>query len=407
MADSFSPGTGNLNLPIDPADLPRETYCVGGWVRDCLLGRQPLGETREPRPKVDIDFVLPAGSIDTARQIARKYKAPFVLLDREREIARVVLPQGNLDFAKQVGATLLDDLRQRDFCMNAMAVPVHRPGEIIDPHDGIGDLQQKIVRMVSPENIAADPLRILRAYRQAAQLNFTIEPWTHQTIKQLAPLLPQVAIERIRMELTYLLQSDSDWLLTCLEDQIFSPWLPSTKLRLDRFCRLAPTIGQILARYPLQNYFCQAIVNLTLKYAALVPSASMWDFLGLSRQEQKWITTLLRYLPQLPSAENSPLEQYYLFSHVGEMLPALFALARADGIPVSDLWLDRWLNPHDPIAHPATLVTGDDLQQFLAIKPGPRLGQLLIAIREAQILQIVNDREQALEFAKTWWQSTS
>ncbi|MFN3362023.1 MAG: CCA tRNA nucleotidyltransferase, partial [Pseudanabaenaceae cyanobacterium] len=378
---------------------PWETYCVGGWVRDCLLGRQ--------RHKVDIDFVLPGESIATAKQIARKYRAPFVLLDREREIARVVLPQGNLDFAKQVGATLLDDLSQRDFCMNAIAIPVHHPQEIIDPHQGRADLQQKLVRMVAPENIAADPLRILRAYRQAAQLQFTIEAWTHQTVKQLAPLLPQVAIERIRMEFTYLLQTDSPWLITCLEDQIFSPWLPLHKLCLQRLRCLASVINAILASYPLQDYFAQEIVHLTLRYAALVPHASLWDFLGLSRQEQKWITTLLRYLPHMLAAENSPLDQYYLFANVGEILPALFALARADGIPVSKMWLDRWLNPQDPIAHPPTLVTGDDLQQILSIKPGPRLGQLLTAIREAQIQQIVNNREEALAFAKTWWQNTS
>ncbi len=372
---------------------------MGGWVRDCLLGRQ--------RHKVDIDFVLPGESIATAKQIARKYRAPFVLLDREREIARVVLPQGNLDFAKQVGATLLDDLSQRDFCMNAIAIPVHHPQEIIDPHQGRADLQQKLVRMVAPENIAADPLRILRAYRQAAQLQFTIEAWTHQTVKQLAPLLPQVAIERIRMEFTYLLQTDSPWLITCLEDQIFSPWLPLHKLCLQRLRCLASVINAILASYPLQDYFAQEIVHLTLRYAALVPHASLWDFLGLSRQEQKWITTLLRYLPHMLAAENSPLDQYYLFANVGEILPALFALARADGIPVSKMWLDRWLNPQDPIAHPPTLVTGDDLQQILSIKPGPRLGQLLTAIREAQIQQIVNNREEALAFAKTWWQNTS
>ncbi|MCA1903366.1 MAG: CCA tRNA nucleotidyltransferase [Cyanobacteria bacterium KgW148] len=391
-----------IALPIDRGDLPQETYCVGGWVRDALLGRT--------KPQLDLDFVLPTAPIEVARRIAYRYDAGFVILDREREIARVVLPQGNLDFAKQVGNTILDDLDRRDFCMNAMALPVYAPTEIIDPHGGRRDIDQRIVRMVCPENIKDDPLRILRAYRQAAQLNFTIEPWTRQTIRQLAPLLPLVAIERVRMELGYLLQCPSGGLTTCIEDGILATWLETERLNLARFRRIDPTIGMLVQHYPqLEPYFRQELVlghsiASTIKYSALVPHASLLDFLGLSRIEQKWITNLLRYLPQIQAAESSPLQQYHIYDRLGEMLPALFTLARAADIPLSFTWLDRWFDPDDPIAHPPVLLTGDDLKSILGIKPSPKLGQLLTAIREAQIGQIITDRAGAIEFAKTWWQ---
>lgn len=393
-----------LNLPIDRGDLPPQTYCVGGWVRDALLGRA--------RAKLDIDFVMPSGSIEKARQIATKYGGGFVILDREREIARVVLPQGNLDFAKQVGDSLRADLNHRDFAMNAIAWSVHEPEVIIDPHNGRGDIAHRRVRMISPENIKADPLRVLRAYRQAAQLNFTIEFWTKQTIQQLAPLLTQVAMERIRMELGYLLQCPSDWLINCIKDGIFSPWLETSRLKLDRLRRIEPTIGILVHRYPaLSNYFKKDLVQdhpvaNIIKYSALVPQGTMLDFLGLSRLETKWANTLLRYLPQIKNAENSDLTQYYLFDRVGDMLPALFALALADEIPLAWSWLDRWLDPADLLAHPANLISGDDLKSHLGIKPSPKLGELLRAIREAQIQQIITDRAGALEFAQQWWEKS-
>jgi tRNA nucleotidyltransferase (CCA-adding enzyme) len=387
-----------LNLPIDTRDLPEPTYCVGGWVRDAILGRT--------RQKLDIDFVLPEEPIGVAKKVATKYGGSFVLLDREREIARVVLPQGNLDFAKQVGDSLKADLDRRDFCMNAIALSVHDPNEIIDPHDGRGDIARAMVRMICPENIQADPLRILRAYRQAAQLGFTIETWTRQTIRQLAPLLPGVAIERIRMELGYLLHCPSSYLIECLQDGILASWLNPDRLKLARFQQVDPVIRTLTATYPaLATYFQRELTLTALKYSALVPQAAMLDFLALSRLEQKWITTLLRYLPHLPEAEASDLKQYYIYDRVGEMLPALIALALSDRMPVQLTWLDRWLDPTDILAHPPTLVTGDDLQQYLKIKPSPKLGQLLIAIREAQIQRQITDREEALAFAQSWWRN--
>jgi len=392
-----------LDLPIDRRDLPPDTYFVGGWVRDALIGRT--------RAKLDIDFVLPEAPIDVARRIATKYRAGFVVLDREREIARVVLPQGNLDFAKQVGNSLKEDLDRRDFAMNAIAIAVHAPAEIIDPHNGRGDIASRRVRMISPENIKADPLRVLRAYRQAAQLYFTIEASTKQTIQQVAPLLPQVAMERVRMELGYLLQHSTDWFINCINDHILSPWLETRRLKLERLKQIDPTIGLLIDRYPsLSNYFKRELIQdhpvaNIIKYSALVPQGTMLDFLGLSRLETKWANTLLRYLPQIKKAENSDLEQYYLFDRLGEMLPALFTLALADGIPLQWFWLDRWLNPHDLLAHPPALISGDDLKAHLGIKPSPKLGELLRAIREAQIQQIITDRAGALEFAQQWWQN--
>lgn len=149
--------------------LPQPTYLVGGAVRDALLSRRS--------EYVDLDFVLPDRAVKIARAIAKHYQAGFVLLDAERQIARVVFKHATVDFAQQEGSTLETDLRRRDFTVNAIAYNPHN-GEIIDPLQGCADLQQGVLRMVSAKNLQEDPLRLLRAYRQAAQLSFVIEPDT-------------------------------------------------------------------------------------------------------------------------------------------------------------------------------------------------------------------------------------
>ena len=193
----YSSALSPQNLPFSLELLPQPAYLVGGAVRDALLGR-----TRE---YLDLDFVIANDAVQTARKIAREYKAGFVLLDAERQIARVVFPQATVDFAQQEGA-IETDLRRRDFTVNAIAYNPYN-NEIIDPLNGYADLQLKVMRMVAPANLQDDPLRLLRAYRQAAQLSFVIEPTTKSTIRQLAPLISEVAAERVLTELRYLLKT--------------------------------------------------------------------------------------------------------------------------------------------------------------------------------------------------------
>ncbi|HEY9907876.1 MAG TPA: hypothetical protein V6D18_09780, partial [Thermosynechococcaceae cyanobacterium] len=109
VSSALSPKT----WPFELEWLPTSAYLVGGTVRDALLGRES--------EYLDLDFVLPEAAVETAQTIARHYRAGFVLLDAERQIARVVFPQGTVDFAQQVGPTLEADLKRRDFTVNAIA----------------------------------------------------------------------------------------------------------------------------------------------------------------------------------------------------------------------------------------------------------------------------------------------
>ncbi|MBW4695769.1 MAG: CCA tRNA nucleotidyltransferase [Lyngbya sp. HA4199-MV5] len=216
MSSALSPKTWPFSLEW----LPHSACLVGGTVRDALLERES--------EYLDLDFVMPVGAVETAQAIARHYKAGFVLLDADRQIARVVFEQGTADFAQQVGSTLEADLERRDFTVNAIAYNPHTD-QLLDPLHGYADLQKHQLRMVSPENLREDPLRLLRAYRQAAQLGFTVEAETRSVIRKLAPLLQRIAAERVQSELNYLLSSTrgTTWLTMAWQDALLDDWFPA------------------------------------------------------------------------------------------------------------------------------------------------------------------------------------
>ena len=398
-------------------------------MRDRLLNRQGR--------YLDLDFVLPDRAIEVAQAIARKYKAGFVVLDAERKIARVVFANATADFAQQMGRTIQDDLGRRDFCMNAIAIECHQLliegldigglgiGDwglgigkqvvelLIDPFDGFGDLQGQQIRMVAPENLAEDPLRILRGYRQAAQLGFALEDLTRQVAIKFAPRLKAIAAERIRTELGYLLHSSngSYWMMAAVEDRILADWLPRQHLNLDRFRQIESVITMLLKEYPdLELFFSKHLAGdrhaiVIIKLAALTDSANALESLGLSRAEQRWLLGTLRYLPQfIDLSEQSTLtEQYKFFQATLEFFPAIAALALAAGHDLSKVtpWLERWLNPHDAIAYPVALLTGDDLRYELGIAPSPKLGELLETVKLAQVEGQIKTRIDAIALVKT------
>jgi tRNA nucleotidyltransferase (CCA-adding enzyme) len=158
--------------------------------------------------------------------IAQKYDAGFVVLDVEHQIARVVFRNATVDFAQQIGPSIHGDLRRRDFTINAIAYDPHTE-TLLDPLDGCTDLQRKTLCMVAPQNLQEDPLRLLRAYRQAAHSGFTLDAETQHTIRQL-PLMKQVAAERVRGELDCLLSMPEGTPLLSLawQDEVLQPWLP-------------------------------------------------------------------------------------------------------------------------------------------------------------------------------------
>jgi putative nucleotidyltransferase with HDIG domain len=179
----------------------QEIYLVGGAVRDMLRNRLSH----------DLDFALPTNGIALARKVANALDADFMVLDAERDTGRVIFTDADgtrtfLDFATyRNGATLEADLRARDFAMNAIAYDIHA-GTIIDPLNGASDLRAKVIRACSPTALQDDPVRILRAIRQAAAFDFKIEIETRKAMKASAEHLPNISPERQRDEVFKILE---------------------------------------------------------------------------------------------------------------------------------------------------------------------------------------------------------
>jgi len=426
---------------------------VGGTVRDALLERES--------EYLDLDFVLPIGAVETARAIARHYKAGFVLLDAERQIARVVFEQGTVDFAQQVGPTLEADLERRDFTVNAIAYNPHTD-QLLDPLQGYADLQKHQLRMISPENLRDDPLRLLRAYRQAAQLGFTVEAETRLVIRDLATLLQRIAAERVQSELNYLLSSTrgATWLTMAWQDALLADWFPAATAQslalvgaIDQaaalleetlpdfawelFSRMRPGAkrqpaskggtgsGDSTAPLPAVSGSTRTWLT-TAKLTSLLPAnlaqaEAQLRRLKYSRTDVQAVSTILKCLPLLCAASQpddiapdwhlQPLaqldlslrEQYEFFQLAGATFPAIALLAIAIGTPVAAIapLVNRFLTPGDPVAHPTPLLTGQDLMTALNLPAGPRIGKLLAAIQLARAEAKITTPIEALQLAET------
>jgi len=174
-------------------------YLVGGALRDMLLGASHIK---------DLDFVV-GDCLDAAVSgFAERVRGRIIPWDfgQRRIVFRQASAPASVDFSRCRGTGIVDDLKERDFTINAMAVDVCslQPGAealIIDPVNGRLDLKKGVLRACSPQAIDQDPLRALRAARLAGEFGLSIEPFTRQLICQKAGLLCEVARERSKREL--------------------------------------------------------------------------------------------------------------------------------------------------------------------------------------------------------------
>jgi tRNA nucleotidyltransferase/poly(A) polymerase len=189
--------------PVKDAMPP--LYLVGGAVRDHLLSRQIK----------DIDLACDNPE-KTAAILAKHHKAAIVPLGREKGTVchRVVNRQNTDDFLDVVelrNGSIENDLRMRDFTVNAIAIQITKQGKlgrVIDPLAGMHDLKHNSIRFTGPDVFKSDPLRTLRAFRFAAELQFTIEEFTLMSIRENCLLLSEISAERILVELLNLLKTN-------------------------------------------------------------------------------------------------------------------------------------------------------------------------------------------------------
>lgn len=182
----------------------QKVFLVGGFLRDLAL-------KRIKDKNLDLDFAVSKDAVKLAKSFAKKFRAAFVMLDKERGYARAVKKIDEMvltfDFANFRGKNIKEDLSLRDFTINTLAVSLEHlktekslNGALLNHFKGLEDLKKSRLKMVNSRSFSDDPLRILRAFSLSSQLNFKIEANTLKKARQQAAKIVDVAYERIRDE---------------------------------------------------------------------------------------------------------------------------------------------------------------------------------------------------------------
>lgn len=240
--------TSNLNLPKLLANyLPKlvgevfETlskssfniYLVGGYLRDLIVGKESC----------DLDFVvIGSSSLDLAGDLSNKFGGNYFLLDEILGTVRLVLKDGSgknytFDISPPQKGDLLKDLTRRDFTINTLALNLKDTSKIIDNFSALSDIKSRKIRAVELNNLLADPIRFLRAFRFAALLSGDIEKDIIEFIKKnIGEFNNTIAVERIANELWKILDTDCSYKYikqmseVGLLEKIFPELIPTRKV---------------------------------------------------------------------------------------------------------------------------------------------------------------------------------
>lgn len=418
-----------------------DAYAVGGCVRDCLLGRTPKDWDITTSARPEAVKTLFSHTIDTGIQ----HGTVTVMLDHVGYEVTTYRIDGEYEDArhpKEVVFTgnLLEDLRRRDFTINAMAY--NEDAGLVDAFEGAKDLKKGVIRCVGRphDRFGEDALRMLRALRFSAQLGFSIDGATRQAIADLAQNLARVSAERIQMELLKLLTSDNPQVMRDVYE------LGLTGVFLPEFDRMMET-GQNNKHhcYTVGEHTIVAMQNIqprkVLRLAVLLhdvakpvcittDEAGQNHFKGHPEEGARMARKILRRL----KFDNDTTDRVCLLirwhddrpklsqrnvrrviSRVGtDSMEDLFAVKRADTLGQSLYqrrekldYVDEFERLYHEVLEKNQCVTKKDLAVngrdliALGMEPGPRLGEVLDALFE-RVLDTpeLNTREQLLAMAQ-------
>ena len=366
---------------------------VGGAVRDALLDR--LSDAP------DLDLVVPDNALKSTRQLAQKLGGACVVLDEQRDMARLVLGGWTIDLARQEGETLEDDLNRRDYRLNAIALSFDGTPRLIDPTGGLEDLHEARVVAVKEANLQADPLRLLRGLRLIAELQMRLDAQTLKMLHRNRSLLPRAAPERIQAELLRLVAAPAAdrAMATLLELELLKPWTNQASATGNQLRIGATKTSELLTDSERRQALPLA------RLTQLLPDAGLKD-LRFSRRQMQRCERLRYWIKRSTSSEECPCpdaltepERLQLHMDLEQDLPALILTWPA---ALQQPWLERWRDPQDPLFHPRPPLNGTDLQEALQISPGPMLGALIQHLSLERAYGRVSTREQALNAARSW-----
>jgi poly(A) polymerase len=417
-----------------------QAYLVGGCVRDLILGREPADYdvATDARPE-RVQELFPR-----SLSVGAKFGVILVVDDEAQvEVATfrsdIGYTDGRHPDAVAYSTTPQEDVQRRDFTINGLLMD-RATGEVLDFVGGRADLSAGIVRAIGDplRRFEEDKLRMLRAVRFAARFGFRIEPETMAAIQKLAPRVLEVSLERIRDELTKLLTEgaarrgfellDETGLLAVVLPDIarmkgveqppqFHPegdvWI-HTRMMLEKLPpHCSPTLawGVLLHDVGKPPTFAPAKGPGTrIRFDGHVEvGARMAEHicrtLRFSNEDVEQVVSLVANhmrFKDVREMRTSTLKRFVRLPHFEEHLELhrVDCLASHGSLDAYTFVQQFLLETPPEKVYPPKLVTGDDLKG-MGLVPGPRFKEILLAIEEAQLEGRLQDRESALEYARS------
>ena len=454
--------TQNKNLKIFKIisqvayDRGQSVYVVGGYVRDLLLGR---------KSPTDIDFVTESSGIELAQAVAKSIN-PETKVSIFKTYGTAMFRYENLEL-EFVGArkesysadsrnpqveqgTLEDDQKRRDFTVNAMAISLNKDnfGELIDPFNGMEDMEQKILRtpLEPVQTYSDDPLRMMRAIRFASTLGFSIEQKSLEAIEKEAKRIEIITVERIMVEFNKIMLSEKP--SVGLEIMKKTGLLDIVLPELTALEGIEEVEGQkhkdnFWHTLEVVDNISKNTDNLWLRWAALLHDVGKaptkkyvkgtgWTFHGHEFLGSKMVKAIfqrlklplgkdMKYVQKMVKLSSRPIAlisddvsdsalRRMLFD-AGEDLEDLFTLCKADITTKNSYKQEKFkknfeyvakkikeVEEKDHVRNFQPPITGEEIMQMFNMKPGREIGILKERVKEAVLEgEIPNEHEAAKE----------